>query len=104
MEHHPCLQLGQSSQLLTSNDYIELLVEFEIKKHEMRELKQKKKDPEKEKKEKKDDCSWTLSAWKDKERERPTWKITSKIVEKVGKGSKKGTTIDSKRKQCDGQY
>ena len=44
------LRLGRSSQLLTSEDYITLLVESEKKKFEMQELKQKKKDLVKEKK------------------------------------------------------
>ena len=44
------LRLGQSSQLLTSEDYIKLLVESENKKMEIQELKQKKKDQAKEKK------------------------------------------------------
>jgi len=44
------LRLGRSSQLLTSEDYINLLVESVKKKFEMQELKQKKKDLVKEKK------------------------------------------------------
>jgi len=44
------LRLCRSSQLLTSEDYIKLLVESEQKKLEIHELKQKKKDLAKEKK------------------------------------------------------
>lgn len=40
----------------------------------------------------------------DQKREFPTRKRSSKIVEKTGKGSKKGTTSDSKWKEYDGQY